>query len=1022
MAAADQGGSFWATFGGAAAGAQEATPLETLLQTPSCSVEALLDEEDVIQEFKSANEALVSRLCANDACKALMEFITCEPPPNATEARCFRYPFVAVELITCGPARFYEALVNCEQTEAMDLFWSFMGSTPPAQVNPVLAGYFSRTAVKLLSRYPNEVVCYLRSRGPEKLLEEFLDRLHQRSLAELLERLLCVEREDQVVFQTQDLVAQLLTRWQACEEGSDAQENISLLIAGLLSQKDVLCWIEDLMRQLTAPPTVRFLIEHIFSQQPCGVTSAASLLTTVIVHSSAGLKDLSVLSTPTLSPLAPPFSSLGEEDVVNIGADEERIVGEAAVTRPTPSSPPCSPARGGNSEEWLERRRYALMKEVASHFPRLRELLESSLSQSLSDMALVMPQGTICAVGGTTYEVVSLVSTLLRTGLEVILEAVLNNNLLPSCVEVFFRHPWSSMLHNSVRMMLSEVFSSAEGSRIDLARQLLKEARFAERLVNEYSAEAEVKASTLRQRHARVGYMGHLFHVACELRDLGSKLPEVSEMLMSTSGWAEVVLPALEALHSIHNEELGGGVPSSDRGLASAGIQETSQQNNFDDDDDDEQMFARHEGGEHRKADDLDDFVLQDPQGFEANHARGRDSDEENDDWGPERSRNSFGDDAFDPDSPGSGTSSFENSSSAGWANFSEQPAPATEQFAFAAFDDAQVPAPGVAFATDWSSLPSPDADASQVEPVRQQPLPPASWVASFDTAQVQEASRPKSPVVEDAARSPDVQDRAASQPSLAAGGSCCSTRLGGLSEAPAVAPVAAPAAPSAAPVATPAAPSAAPVAAPAVPSAAPAAPVAAPAAFASVPASLGPSTSAATAQPQQASTPASESFSTSLGAENLFALIGEGLAPSAPSKPPAEKPAAATPAASSTVPKQPSIASGTQWPLPPAAAAAPPPPPWCTSMPSTNGGAFGQPFSQPSLSPAMGAGNAPAEVQFSDRSWVADFDPLAGGGGGAGPPGARPASVAPAQGQQAATGSDLAFLNDFAQWQGPSR
>ncbi|CAJ1373681.1 unnamed protein product, partial [Effrenium voratum] len=553
-----EGGSFWATFGGAA-GAPEASALEKLLKTPGCSVEALLDEEEVIQEFKTGNPSLVARLSEPDALKVLMDFITREPSPEASSARCFRYPFVAVELMTCAPGKFLDAL----NEEAMDHLWSFLSTTTPSKVNPVLAGYFSRTATALLGKQRKEILDYIRRKDQ---LEEFLRRIHLRSIAELFARLLSAENQSQVVFQTNDLMMRLMNRWQEQDADSDAQENITLVIAELLSQKDSLCWIEDLTQQLTSPNTVRFLIDHIFTR-PSGVPPAMSLLTTVILHTAAGLKDgmtEACASTPTLSPLSPHATMMNEEDVVSL---DEPAVAEAAASRGalSPPSTPQTTLRSATSEEWMERRRATLMREVAGHFPRLRDLLDNSLEEAPQEMT--MPQGSIPAAGGTTLEVISLISTVARSGLDVILEAVLSNQLLPRCVEVFFRHPWSNLLHNSVKQLLLEVLSGGDSLRQQLVRQLLKEARLAERIVSEYAADAQWK----KQRHERVGYMGHLFLLSCELQDYGSRCPEVGEILASTPGWPDV-LARIDATQKVHREQLGGGVPASDRGLASSNV------------------------------------------------------------------------------------------------------------------------------------------------------------------------------------------------------------------------------------------------------------------------------------------------------------------------------------------------------------------------------------------------------------------------------------------------------------------
>ena len=56
----------------------------------------------------------------------------------------------------------------------------YKGVAMIAQVNPVLAGYFSRTATALMSKHQNEVLDYLRRRGPDRLMDDFLKRIHFR--------------------------------------------------------------------------------------------------------------------------------------------------------------------------------------------------------------------------------------------------------------------------------------------------------------------------------------------------------------------------------------------------------------------------------------------------------------------------------------------------------------------------------------------------------------------------------------------------------------------------------------------------------------------------------------------------------------------------------------------------------------------------------------------------------------------------------------------------------------------------
>jgi len=582
--ASDDGGSFWTTFGGPlGGGAASPTSFEQLLQMPDCSVEALLDEEEVIQEFKAENERLVQRLSEPDAIKALFEFITCEPPEEASSKRCYRHPFISVELMTCGPSRFFQAIVRADQPDILDKLWDFMESTPPAVVNPVLAGYFMRTASCIFSKHPAQVGEYLRNRGADALLQRFLERLHVRSLAELLARLLCAEHPSHVVFQAEGLVDLLLKRLEDSGMSNDTQENVTVIFQELLTMKDNICCGAEILQQLIASSAVNFLVDHIFSGSPGSVPAATSILSNAVY---VAVKGISVCPwTPTLSPASPPPVPLtGEEDSVNIGA-EDSVVGEAAVAVRAASSPPHSPTHSPSTPSkteypsmWLEARSSQLMRELCSQLPRLRAILDASLERT---SPFPSPGGEIYAIGSTTLEVLGLLAMLARTGCTSILEVLLQEQLLSRCLELLFRHPWSSLLHNTVKLTISEIFSTSEGAvRPALVVAFLRDSGFVERVVSEFTEhELEVNAQQGASGRipCRVGYMGHLHSICCELQEYGAEVPECGAALQAISGWSDTVLPALEATHRVHEEKLGGGVQSGDRGLASSEAGASSQ-------------------------------------------------------------------------------------------------------------------------------------------------------------------------------------------------------------------------------------------------------------------------------------------------------------------------------------------------------------------------------------------------------------------------------------------------------------
>lgn len=570
-------GTFWTTFATTMGAAD--TALERLLQAPDCTVEALLDQEDVIQEFKACNERLSARLCAPDAVATLIEFITCEPPDGASTTRCFRYPFVAVELMTCGADSFIEVIASPENTRLMDLFWDFLQSTPPSEVNAVLAGYFSRTAAAFLSRRREVFARYLRSRSDDALLQRFLERLHLRSLAELFARLLCAEQTQQLVFRLPGLVDKLLVRMaDSSPEGADTQEHVALIIMELLAQRDSLCYGEELLDQLASPKAVGLLMGTVVSGRSGAVAAAASILQSLVANACIAPQSVSGgtlgARSPALSPLASPSLALPDPASLDIGAGEnvpDDLSSIGSEPLPKAVTSPRSQVSRVDSNRSTPRKpgcNDSLMQSVCVSLPRVRALLDAALGAG--PPSLEMAHGPVVPIGSTTLDVVHLLTMLVRSGRDMVLDAVLNEQLLPRCLELFFRHPWSSLLHNAVRELVIEALTGDGSTHRRLALSLLREGGLAERLVAEYGMEWQLREEGKR-RSARVGYMGQLHEICCELRRYGARVPEANEALAAVPGWTDDVLPALDATTKVEADPLGGGVREEDRGLASSG-------------------------------------------------------------------------------------------------------------------------------------------------------------------------------------------------------------------------------------------------------------------------------------------------------------------------------------------------------------------------------------------------------------------------------------------------------------------
>jgi len=498
------------------------------------------------------------------------------------------------------------------------------------------------------------------------------------------------------------------------------------------------------MTQLTEPAAVRLLVDLIFSGR-AACTSASIAILNSVLHNSymATVAATPGTNTGALSPVSPPLLTLNDDDVVNFGADElDTETSEVVPPRqnsPDRSSPPMSPANshsGAPTANLAEARSTALIREVGGHLPRIRAYLCTSLEQTKN---VGLPVGTVPSVGITILEVLSLLTTLVRTGSSEICEVLLAEQLLPRCFEVFFRHPWSSLLHNAVRSLLSEIMSSLDSTRTAVILSLLREGALLERITAEYAEEEKYRAGG-RKKHPRVGYMGVLHNMCLDIRDYGSRIVEIGAVLAAMSGWNDTVLPAVSATSRIHGADLGGGVPSEDRNLASSSITMGS---------------ISSQGGSEQKE---DDFVLDDIQddldeeGFKSGRAPGGFDEVLVDSGGRENGNAAYLDSDFNPDSAlGGDSGSVEISVDAPadeWvASFDFPPSsgegqPSTDSQAASETNDAPATAAAPdfgafeAFESPPSSEPAvtPTADAWQASFTETQPPQTEEW-AAFDSA-----------------------------------------------------------------------------------------------------------------------------------------------------------------------------------------------------------------------------------------------------------------------------------------------
>lgn len=118
--------------------------IDSILEQETFSLDELLDQDELLQECKAKNANLVDFLVAPQTLRTLIEYVTTMPTENDSEARRYKYPYVASEVLCSDVAAVREALVANEGALIVSLF-SVLDM--PAPLPTVLAGYVRRLDV-----------------------------------------------------------------------------------------------------------------------------------------------------------------------------------------------------------------------------------------------------------------------------------------------------------------------------------------------------------------------------------------------------------------------------------------------------------------------------------------------------------------------------------------------------------------------------------------------------------------------------------------------------------------------------------------------------------------------------------------------------------------------------------------------------------------------------------------------------------------------------------------------------------
>ncbi|KAI3432394.1 hypothetical protein D9Q98_003950 [Chlorella vulgaris] len=593
-------------------GLNTASPVDSILDKESYSLEELLDEDELIQECKSLNARLTAYLKQKETVNKLVRYLVEPPPPDADPKRSFKYPFTACEIFCCEVEGIFNTLL--EHEDVLGRLFSILES--PRPLNCMLAGYFSRVMGSLLLRRTQDVMQYLQRH--QDLLLQLVEHVDTTSIAEVLVRLVGAD-EQRAYLSTNylqwlsdtNLLYLLLDKLQA-GQAVEAQSNSAEILAALAQSQ-----VSPLTRNLADPAFLELLVQRALPDQ--GVASSApggggdtAGSRTPDKQAGSGSPPATIVTAANGDGAEPPAqceaaaSDASPSEPLPKSTEGGAATGEAAaadgaagssdsgdsvssgvdsapggsalmharvhalnvciaLVEPLPPSPADqqaaaaglsigaapSPGIDTAAAEVHAAMRGQATRCVAKYMHRLVALLESAdPSRRLpTSYGLLHPP-----VGLARLKAMELLAALLHSGDETAEEAVLATQGVQRCMELFLAYPFNNVLHRHVASLVT----SLEGGSTRLATFLVQDCGLLQWLV---TAPTEVApAARPGDEHAagrrplRAGYAGHVTQISNRLIQIANEgQQQLRAAMEGDPGWQAYVKERLEPRNAQEN-------------------------------------------------------------------------------------------------------------------------------------------------------------------------------------------------------------------------------------------------------------------------------------------------------------------------------------------------------------------------------------------------------------------------------------------------------------------------------------
>ncbi|KAI0031479.1 SIT4 phosphatase-associated protein-domain-containing protein, partial [Vararia minispora EC-137] len=173
-------------------GFDNGSSIDSLLDKDEVSLEAILDEDDLLQECKSQNTRLIDYFQRVDVLQRLLGYVTGQI--EGEDAGKFKYPYVATEVLCSEIWSIVETcLSNADQL--LNAFWENVldRDEDSMQMHLAMASHFSRINAVFLNKKPLEMFAFIRSQ-PD-VIERVLRHIETPPFSDLLLRIIQLDEQ-----------------------------------------------------------------------------------------------------------------------------------------------------------------------------------------------------------------------------------------------------------------------------------------------------------------------------------------------------------------------------------------------------------------------------------------------------------------------------------------------------------------------------------------------------------------------------------------------------------------------------------------------------------------------------------------------------------------------------------------------------------------------------------------------------------------------------------------------------------